>query len=367
MGSSLDQMKHGGRRTRQRMLAGSALVLGALTPAVAKAQACAAGPLASYVNYYGPNGCTIGGVALTWGQFNGLSGNVSNAMITPLTGTNGFGSYFGFRLTSANSAPLLSASVTPADAQVYNPNYDPNDPTQGPKYLPYVQPTQRSEGIFWSFTHSLTAPNAITRLELQTLGTRASSASHAPIQPTYLLSGEPDINTSCGWSIYDPNLGQLFTATQKCAVFRSRSNNALWRQRFDNIHAQTEYTSTGEYNARDRTAYYCNENGVTIPQLGADCTSYQDLTGTNWGTFVSVYFLQSAYAMRQFAPQTEQGLIDPSDPNFASYGASASLDEATFRIYYQTGSNVVPEPGTWALMAVGLGGLLVAGRRRRRV
>jgi len=336
---------------------------------VAKAQACAAGPLASYVNYYGPNGCTIGGVALTWGPYGGagISGNVSNAMITPLTGTNGFGSYFGFRLTSANSGPLLSASVTPANAQAYNPYYDPNDPSQGPEYLPYVQPTLRSEQISWRFTHSLTAPNAITRLELQTLGTRASSASHAPIQPTYLPSGEPDINTGCGWSIYDPNLGQQFTATQKCAFFHSSSFNGVWRRLSDPIPVNTVYSSTGEYNARDQTLNYCKENGVRIPQLGADCTSYQDLTGTNWGTSVSVDLVQSAYAMNQLAPQTEQGLIDPSDPNFASYGASASLDEATFRIYYQTGSNVVPEPGTWALMAVGLGGLLVAGRRRRRV
>lgn len=370
---TLPEMKLRGRRARQLILVASVGGLAALTPAASDAQACAAGPFASYVNQFGPNGCTIGGVALTWGQFGGIGGNVSNAVITPLTGTNGFGSYFGFRLTSANGRALLSTSINPVDAQVSNPDYDPSDPTMGPEFLPYVGPTQRGTGIFWRFTHSLTAPNAITRLELQTLGTRASSASHAPIQPSYLPSGEPDIHTGCGWSIFDPTLGQQFTATQRCAFFQSQSNNFLWRERSDNIHAQTVWGSTGEYNARDQTTYYCNENGVTIPQLGADCTSYQDLPGVNFGTFVAVGFNMSAYAMRRFAPPTEQGLIDPSDPNFASYGASASLDEAEFRIYYRVGDTgvpvpgtVVPEPGTWALVASGLAGVLAAAHRRKR-
>lgn len=355
-------LQNGGHRSRRATLAALGAALCALTPDAAQSQACVVGTLASYVNPDGPGGCTIGGVSLTWAQFGGISGNYFNALVTPLSGVNANGSYFGFRLTSINGGPLLSATIGTADAQVSNPNYDPNDGTQGPEFLPYLRPTERDASLSWRFNHSLTSPNAITRLELQTLGTQAASSSQQAFAPTFLPSGEPDVNTGCGWSIQDPDTGAQYDAAQHCAFFRGLSNNYLWREQNDNTIAQTVWQSSGEYQSPDYASSYCLENNITVAQTGADCTSFVDLTGTDFGTLVAFGLNQGAGAMRQFAPESEQGIFDLF--NAGNLGALASVDQAEFRIYYQDGNTVVPEPGTWALMAVGLGGLLVGTRRR---
>ncbi len=366
MSSSLSQMKHARRLTRQLVLCGVTAVLGSLAPTAAQAQACAAGLLSTYINPTGPGGCSIGGVNLSWGQFGLFTIDPTSIYATPLSGTNTQGSYFGFRLQSAvQGKPMLSSSITAADVRVANPNYDPNDPSFGPEFLPQIRPANFSNGFLsWRFNHSLTAPNALTRLELTTKGTQSSSVSQAPIMPSYLPNGEPDVGTGCGWSITDPLTGQTYSALQTCGFFRSASNNALWREIQDNTYAQTVWNRTGQYNYPDYLTAYCLENGASANQSTNDCTSYQDLAGVNFGSFVSLNLSQSAGAMPLFAPSTDLGLIDPNDPNFANYGASASLDEAEFRIYYQQ-TNIVPEPSTWALMAAGLGMVGVLARRRR--
>ncbi len=56
-----------------------------------------------------------------------------------------------------------------------------------------------------------------------------------------------------------------------------------------------------------------------------------------------------------FAPGTYEFTLRTLEP----YGAGAGFIEAS------TATSVVPEPSTWALMAAGLAGLFVAGRKRR--
>ena len=362
---STHQIKQGRRGPRQLALAACTALFCTVTPSLADAQACAAGQLSSYISSAPQNSCTIGGVTLNWGQF-AMAGDLSRVLVTPLSGASAFGSYFGFRFVSSDGNPLVSTQMTAADAAVPNPGYDPNDPNSGSPFLPFMTPTNRSGFRGWKFTHSLTAPFAIKRLELQTTGSRASSTSQLPVAPTLNALGEPDVNSGCGWGYYDDVLGQRYDAANRCAFFGATSNNFLWRTiSTDNSVAQTVRSSNGQYRLPDATGGYCLEDSAPVAQPGPDCISFTNLGGIDFGTSVHFGLSQLVNAMSLFGPPTDLGYFDIA--NQYNLGASASLDEAEFRIYYQeeVPSTVVPEPSTWALMATGLAGVLLAARRRR--
>jgi hypothetical protein len=67
---------------------------------------------------------------------------------------------------------------------------------------------------------------------------------------------------------------------------------------------------------------------------------------------------------------TNDGTIDVSDGNGSSqYGGAFSVEAATFvnnGSIMGVGVLSVPEPSTWAMMAVGFAGIGIAGRWRRR-
>ncbi len=341
---------------RRTQLATAAVALVLMGASEAQAQVCQTGLLDSY---YNTSACSIGNVGLSWSQGGLISNVFSSAVVTPISGSSALGSYFGFRFSSAGGAPLMSKSISAADARVPNPAFDPANPTQGPQYLSYLQHTTVSSILNWTFTPTLSAQTRLTRLQVTTSGASARSVSQLPIQPVYFSNGEPDMNSGCGWEINDPVTNQWYYATQVCGGFSSGNNNYLTLASQPQ-YAQAVWSSISLSQPSEYRNDYCLENGAIVNTTATSCTSFLDLSGVALGAPISYGLVATTYAMGSGEPA---GLIDETDPNYSSYGGQVEVGEAEFRIYYQ--SNVVPEPGTWALMAVGLGGLMLMTRRRR--
>lgn len=79
------------------------------------------------------------------------------------------------------------------------------------------------------------------------------------------------------------------------------------------------------------------------------------------------------YGNGQGSPGFFSGKGDGNDTAFYLFDAGAGLDKFSLKYaasssvrLYQTGVSAVPEPGTWAMMLFGFGGMGMVLRRRRR-
>jgi hypothetical protein len=93
--------------------------------------------------------------------------------------------------------------------------------------------------------------------------------------------------------------------------------------------------------------------------------------GTWWNTEAEMFdaydfqsFFLSTDGTTSFTPPTSESTFKLGLKNTEAAPISATIDLATVA-FYEAGGSVVPEPATWALMGLGLGGLAVAARKRR--